>query len=117
MFILLQGCNPALTALFTPVRPVEGRYEVCVTPDPIEKVADPGWPVDPLDALDAFGTAGSYDRSKVAQLYGGSKPKVARGWRREGDRFESFTLVSPYPDATLTHLEQGTLIIHWVREL
>ena len=121
-FILLQGCSPTLTALFTPARPVEGRYEVCVTAEPIEAlVSRPDdlryTVVEQVDALDAFGTAGSYDRAKVAQLYGGSKPKVARGWQQQGDRFESVTLVSPYPDATLLHLEPGTLVIRFIIEI
>ena len=32
---------------------------------------------------------------------------------KTGDRFESITLVSPYPDATLTRLNPGTLIIRF----
>ena len=37
--------------------------------------------------------------------------RVARGWKREGDRFESITLISPHPDASLARLEPGTMII------
>jgi hypothetical protein len=113
-FIVLQGCDPALTALFTPLRPVLGQYDVCTTDKPIETVAEPGWTIEKLEALDAFGTAGSYDRSKLAQLYGGVRPKVTHGWKKSADRFESFTLISPYPDASLTRLEAGTMTIRWI---
>jgi hypothetical protein len=113
-FIVLQGCDPALTALFTPIRPVLGQYEVCTTDKAIEEVAEPGWTVEKLEALDAFGAAGSYDRSTLAQLYGGTRAKVARGWKQSSDRFESITLISPYPNAALTRLEPGTMTIRWI---
>ncbi|HEV3139494.1 MAG TPA: hypothetical protein VGY57_03205, partial [Vicinamibacterales bacterium] len=66
-----------------------------------------------LEPLDAFGSAGRYDRSALARAYGGTRARVARGWRKTGDRFESITLISPYPDATLTRLNPGTLIIRF----
>lgn len=113
MFIVLQACDPRLAALFVPVRPVAGHYDVCAVPDPIEAVADRGWTIDRLEPLDAFGAAGSYDRSRVSRLYGGLRPQVAHGWRQRGSQFESITLISPYPDPTLSHLERGTLQIRW----
>jgi hypothetical protein len=42
--------------------------------------------------------------------------RVARGWAERGDRFESVTLLSPYPDRTLTRLEPGTLVIRLTLE-
>ena len=66
------------------------------------------------DPLDAFGTSGTYDRSALARLYGGTRVQVARGWNRAGDRFESITRLSPYPDASLTHLLPGTLEIRFI---
>jgi hypothetical protein len=62
--------------------------------------------------LDAFGHSGSYDRSKLARLYGSRQPRVVRGARMDGGRVvESWTLVSPYPSADFTRLEPGTLRI------
>jgi hypothetical protein len=113
------SCDPALTALFTPPRPGFGRYEVCTTPDPLEDVAagagTPHYgPSELLDPLDAFGAAGPYDHSALARLYAGKRVRVARGWIDHGDRFESVTLLSPYPDASLGRLLPGTMIIRWV---
>jgi hypothetical protein len=73
-----------------------------------------GWrygTVEPLEALDAFGSAGSYDRFAVARLYGGTRANVAHGWREDDGRFESVTLISPYPDASLSRLLPGTMVI------
>jgi hypothetical protein len=115
----LVSCDPVLTALFTPLRPVLGRYEVCTSEEPLDRVAadTAGAPVfspgELMDPLDAFGAAGSYSRSALAQLFTGRRVRVARGWVAEGDRFESITLLSPYPDGTLTRLLPGTMIIRW----
>jgi len=107
-------CNPALTALFTPERPVLGRYEACTDPRPLGDVAPSGWVVEALEPADAFGGAGAYDHAAVARLYGGLRARVARGWSEAGDRFEAVTLISPYPNAGVTRLEPGTLIIRWI---
>ena len=50
-----------------------------------------------LEPLDAFGAAGPYNRAALARLYAGKRVRVARGWIERGDRFESVTLLSPYP--------------------
>ena len=73
-------------------------------------------PPENIDPLDAFGTAGAYDRSVLARLYGGARARVARGWMQEGDRFESIILISPFPDATLTHLLPGTMVIRFTMQ-
>ena len=110
-------CDPLLAALFTPSRPQLGRYEVCTTSQPIEDTlaegAGDGVPasIEPLEALDAFGTAGPYNRAALARLYGGTRVRVARRWRQRGDEFISETLLSPYPDAALTRLNPGTMVI------
>jgi len=44
-------------------------------------------------------------------LYGGRRVQVAHGWHERDGEFESITLISPYPDATLTKLIAGTMII------
>ena len=112
------SCDPALAALFTPLRPGLGRYEVCTTTDSLEDVATGvgaphSGPSEMLDPLDAFGAAGRYDRSALARLYAGKRVRVARGWIEHGDRFESVTLLSPYPNAALNRLVPGTMIIRW----
>ncbi|MCU1386399.1 MAG: hypothetical protein JWL71_5096 [Acidobacteria bacterium] len=112
LLILLASCDPALVALFTPAHPRLGRYEVCASGDPLQPVN--GGAIEVLEALDAFGTAGAYDRPALSRLYGGTRVQVARGWTRTGDRFESITRLSPYPDASLTHLLAGTLEIRFI---
>jgi hypothetical protein len=125
--IVSQVCSPALAALFTPSRPVVGHYEVCTVEEPIDAVVKdvrgtgaPGGDdathygaVEDADWLTAFGSAGTYDRAHVARLYGGRGVRLARGWRKDGNRFESVTLISPYPDAALTRLNPGTLVIRF----
>ena len=119
---VIATCDPALTALFTPLRPAVGRYDVCTTDQPLERVATdtaegPGGPhygpSELLDPLDAFGSAGSYSRAALARLYNGQRVRVVRGWLDRDGHFESITLLSPYPDATLTKLVPGTMIIRW----
>ena len=112
----LVSCDPVLTALFTPLRPSVGRYEVCTTTDPLVEVAAGGphyGPTELLEPFDAFGAAGSYNRAALALLYAGKRVRVVRGWTEYPDRFESVTLLSPYPDATLTRLLPGTMVIKW----
>ena len=116
MLAALLSCDPALAALFAPRQPRIGSYEVCTTPEPLSRATPAGWTMgapENIDPLDAFGAAGSYDRSALARLYGGARARVVHGWRREGGRFESVTLISPFPDATLTHLRTGTMLIHF----
>jgi len=104
---LASNCDPALKALFTPVRPELGRYEVCTTDAPLEGDAEA------VDALDAFGTAGPYDRAKLQRLYGAVRVRVARSWTARGAEFVSTTRISPFPDPTLTHLHAGTMEIRF----
>ena len=106
-------CDEALAALWTPRHPQLGRYEVCTTSRPLQDIARAGWTIETPPPPDAFGTAGSYDRVRVARLYGGRYPSVARGWIEENGRFEAVTLVSPYPNRQLTALEPGTLVIRY----
>src|SRR5262245_18161615 len=113
LLILAHTCDPLLAALFTPPRPRLGRYEACVTGEPIERAREDGWHYarpEQLEALVAFGSAGPYNRAALAQLYRGRRVDVLRGWRQDADRFESVTLLSPYPDASLHTLHDGTLI-------
>jgi hypothetical protein len=131
LLILAYHCDPALAALFTPRHPQAGRYEVCTAEASIEDVAresggsgefgrpmESGGPVDidALEPLDAFGAIGAYDRSALAQLYGATRVRVARMWANHEGRFESLTLLSPYPDVSLTHLLPGTMMIRFTIE-
>ena len=119
---------PALARLFTPLQAPEGVYGVTVLEGGIDEAlhavknalapdAKPGqpagsWQVQHLDPLEAFGTTGIYDRSKVARLYVGRRASVVRGPVEHGGKVvAAVTLISPYPDATLSRLEPGTLVI------
>jgi hypothetical protein len=106
--------DPGLAALFAPARPQLGRYEACTWTADIVRVAPPSWTIAPSAPLDAFGTAGPYDRFGVARLYGGRPALLARGWRRSDRGLESVTLISPYPDRALAHLVQGTLEVRFI---
>ena len=118
-------CDPLLGALFTPPRPELGRYEVCTTSAGLESAAaETGTGgqevrIEALEALDAFGAAGPYNRAALARLYGGTRVRVVRRWQQRGNQFMSETLLSPYPDATLTRLNSGTMVIRFTldREL
>ena len=70
--------------------------------------------IETVPPLDAFGAAGTYDRAALSRLFGGRRTTVARGWTEQGERFESITLISPHPDATLRRLVPGTLVIRHV---
>jgi hypothetical protein len=111
------SCDAALAVVFTPRRPSLGRYEVCTTPTAIEELrGEAGFTysgLEYLEARDVFGSGGAYDRGKLARLYGGQRARVVRGWRAGGDEFESVTLVTPYPDASLDHLKTGTMVIRY----
>ncbi len=107
------ACDSTLTALFTPPHPRLGRFEVCTDPRPLAEVVPAGWTVEALGALDAFGAARSWDRAALARRYGGVGGRGGRGWTQMPDRFESLTFISPYPNAAMTSLESGTLVIRW----
>ena len=80
--------------------------------DPLRLLPPGAWAPQATLPFDAFGEAGTYDRFRLARLYGARRAMVARGPRgRPGAVAESWTLVSPYPDAQLEHLEPGTLLI------
>ncbi len=65
-----------------------------------------------MDPLEAFGEAGTYPRTTVARLYTGTRAQVVRfPIERNGRTVAAVTLISPYPDPTLSRLEPGTLAI------
>jgi hypothetical protein len=115
---VVVACDQALVPIFTPLRPRLGHYEVCTTSAPLERAAAEGFHyghVEQLEAGDLFGSVGSYDRAELARLYGGRRARVLRGWRQESDRFESVTLISPYPERDLRSLNAGTMLVRWTR--
>jgi hypothetical protein len=114
--------DPALTRLFTPRSVPAGTYVVYRSERSIYdisaalKAEDPdpppgAWTAERQDPLDAFDGASRADRFRLAELYVGFHPLVARGSLvRDGDR-RAYTLISPYPDPSLTRLEPGTMVI------
>jgi hypothetical protein len=115
---------PEYLPLFAPGGSRGGAYRMFVSPRALDAVlasldAEPGllappgaWQPTPLLPFDAFGQTGRYDRWKMARLYGSRRAQVARGPREAHGRVsESWTLISPYPDPSLTRLETGTLLI------
>ncbi len=115
---------PEYLPLLAPAGERHTAYRVYVSPLDLETtlqrlnpdaslVRAPGaWQPRPMLALDAFGLAGRYDRSGMARVYGARQPHVARGARAEDGRVvESWTLISPYPDAALRRLSEGTLLV------
>lgn len=111
-----------LERLFAPPAMPRDTYRVYVTGRPVDDVAagyrarakDPSadaWRPERQSFSEAVGTAGVYDRGKVARLYGGRGPRVARGTRMKDGITEAIVLISPYPDPSLTRLEGGTMIL------
>jgi hypothetical protein len=116
-----QG-DEALTRRFTPASVPRGTYVVFHSDQPIEVVVaelrarDPSpapgaWKVQREEPLEAFDGASRADRFRIAELYVGVHPFVARGSLVRSGRREAFTLISPHPDASLTRLETGTIVI------
>jgi hypothetical protein len=115
---------PQFLDLFAP-RLHREAYRAFVSPLRIEDLltrfaADPqvqhppgSWTATPTGPRDAFGEAGTYHRFRLIRLYGSTQARVARGPRSadDGQTLETWTLVSPYPDTSLTRLEPGTLIL------
>jgi hypothetical protein len=114
---------PDYVALFV-ARPYRDAYRAFVSPLELDtalhtvateaaSIQAPGaWASHPESPLDVFGAGGTYDRWKLARLFGSHRPEVARGPRGHGGVVEeSWTLVAPYPSPDLSRLEQGTLLI------
>jgi hypothetical protein len=113
---------PEYLPLFTPLVHRE-NYRAYVSPLGLDEtlktlLADPAvqrppgaWDPQPMIAFDAFGRSGSYNRWKLAGLYGSRRARVARGPRVDHGQTESWMLVTPYPDPSLQRLDPGTLLI------
>lgn len=87
-------------------------------PDAARKTADAShgaggsWAVKRLEVAEAFGLSGSYEPVRLARLFNGRRVEVSRGpVVRDGRTIAAVTLISPYPDPTLSRIEPGTLVI------
>jgi hypothetical protein len=118
----LGVADPVLTRLLTPSSVPEGIYVVYRSAQPIQAITtalrsedpDPApgaWKVQRQDVPDAFDGASRADRFRLAELYVGIHPLVARGSLVRDGRREGYTLISPYPDASMTRLQPGTMVI------
>jgi hypothetical protein len=59
-----------------------------------------------------FDAAALFDRARLARVYGGKAPRIARGPLVEhGVVTGTVLLVSPYPEPDLERLNPGTLIM------
>ena len=116
--------DPALTRLFTPLAVPPGMYVVYTSSEPIETVtaklraldatpAPDAWKPSRPEAHVAFGQEGSYDRARLARLFNGARVSVVRGSLVEGGKRVAYTLVSPFPDATLSRIVEGTMVIEF----
>jgi hypothetical protein len=112
--------SPAHVRLFAPSAH-QSDYRAFVSTAALDEVvrglaaAQPGppgaWQPESVSPLDAFGSSGGYNRFQVARLYLGNRPRTARGPWATPDGLESWTLVSPYPNAALDAVEPGTLLL------
>ena len=112
----------ALERQFTPIAAPDGAYVVSTVETSITQVAAelksldlapaPGaWQVTHPEAHEAFGQAGLYDRYQLAELFGGQRLSVVRGSITAGGFRTAYTLISPYPDGTLSRIVHGTMVI------
>ena len=112
----------ALERQFTPIAAPDGAYVVSTVETSITELAaelksldgapTPGaWQVTHSEAHEAFGQAGLYDRFQLAELFGGQRPSVVRGSLASGGYRTAYTLISPYPDGTLSRIVHGTMVI------
>ena len=115
---------PQYVRLFAPLHAHTGSYRAYVSSRSMGDVlrqlgSDPSllnppgaWTPAALLSSEAFGLSGSYDRAKLARLYGARRALVARGPRGGGGRpTQAWTLISPYPERSFERLEPGTLLI------
>jgi hypothetical protein len=114
--------DASLTRLFTPLAAPPGTYAVFRSEKSITELTErlrsqdpapaPGaWEPTRPEVHDAFGRAGYYDRFKLAELFGGKRLTVVRGTLTRDGRHVAYTLISPYPDPTLSRIEPGTMTI------
>ena len=132
LVLIVAQQSPAHARLFAPpARAADFTFET--TSAPIETVArefrarwpspnpstsnpdapaSGAWRVDRAAPSELFDGAALFDRARLARLYGGRSPRVARGpIIANGTVVEVVQLLSPYPEADLRRLNDGTLIM------
>lgn len=82
------------------------HYRQCSPPR-----ATGSWVVAQTAAVEAFDSAALFDRAKLARLYGGRHPRIARGPIGRYRTDHVVLLLSPYPEADFSRLNPGTLIM------
>lgn len=116
--------DEALTRLFTPRAVPAGMYFVYRSARPLEAIVadlraqDPvpsagAWQPTRPEAHGAFGQEGIYDRARLARLFNGKRVTVVRGSIRREGRTVAYTLISPYPDPTISAILDGTMVIEF----
>jgi hypothetical protein len=116
--------DQALTRLFTPIAVPPGTYVVYTSTETIEVLtarlrerdgspAPGAWEPTRPEAHGAFGQEGAYDRARLARLFNGKRVTVVRGSFVDSGQRLAYTLVSPYPDATLSRIVSGTMVIEF----
>jgi hypothetical protein len=111
------ACSNALARIFAPpnvAASLSRRSEVCQSTAALEAVLPAGWFSEAVAAADLFAAADPHVKRRVAMLYGGQRPLVARGWIATEGTLESLTLISPRPDPASGRLLPGTLLIRVV---
>ena len=112
---------PEYVRLFAPAAHAS-QYRAFVSPASLDSVVPrvaasaghdaPGaWSVESLGPLDAFGSDGEYRPYALARLYTAGPARVARGPHQSSNGIDAWTMVSPYPDASLARLSTGTLLL------
>jgi hypothetical protein len=114
--------DEGLRLAFTPATFAAGSFAVHRSAEAIDRLAarlralDPApapgaWQVQRAGVFDAFGGEGPYDKARLARLFGGSLPSVARGTLVTTAGRRAFTLISPCPDASISLLRPETMVI------
>lgn len=122
LFALITTASPAHAALFAP--PARASlFAFATTSESFDRVladyrkrwpsSDPRvWKVERIGPNDVFDGAALYDRARLARVYRGQAPRIARGAIVENGRVtHTVLLVSPYPEPDLERLNRGTLIM------
>jgi hypothetical protein len=116
--------DPALARLFTPQAVPAGTYLVYRSARKIEDLtaslrardsspAPGAWEPTRPEAHGAFGEEGNFDRARLARLFNGKRVTVVRGSLvLDGSRV-AYTLVSPYPDPSLSAILDGTMVVEF----